>query len=345
MTVLLKNRKELYEYDVSKGLQIHYFNLIHLCNEKFIASLPIGYKYSLKLVQQIKHSKQYKQYIILISEELFEYSADGNLDKVTELLSYGAYVKCENATTYNYSDTDSLEIAIEYNQLHIVNYILNNTDEAYILDYIFFHIVDSDTWEYYEMIKLLLTYMVKNDEFLYYESNVDSILSHAVRMAGNSHFINLLLDETKIWYPYAMKVLNVNRILYNKTFGYVNRYTEYDYMITSPFYRVCETGDIEILDILLKHNVTPFYEGVFLAAQNGFLNIVKIFINNENVNHVLKNKTIIMFAIISENIELIDYLINCGADLSFTNGDNLTPITFAQEIGKIDVYNHLLTKL
>lgn len=100
------------------------------------------------------------------------------------------------------------------------------------------------------------------------------------------------------------------------------------------------SGDTELVNLLLEENInyTIKADAFFYASQYGKRDVMKILADNGvDINILFTNANVLMLAAKSGDIQLVQFLIDLGADVGFKNAEGQTALIIALLSGNEDV--------
>lgn len=164
---------------------------------------------------------------------------------------------------------------------------------------------------------------------------------------------------------------------YLLSLGVDTNYVEYGYQDT-PLMKICEKGKIDIAASLIKAGalLNPKEgESLVLAITNGNLNMVKFLVEmgadvnigdgrpikraileeeidiikylldlKTDPNRLILSPTILLYAAETDNIEIVDLLLDSGVDINAADDDGDTALFVALDGQNIELCEHLLAK-
>ena len=138
-----------------------------------------------------------------------------------------------------------------------------------------------------------------------------------------------------------------------KRLGIESKNIESEHVTKEKFIRDIELNNLEKINLFIRHSgkdlnflvngINPFAH----AANINNFQLVKFFLENCDVEIDVKDKlgnTALIYAADKGNLEIIEYLINKGADVNFQNDQGLTPIMKSAEKNNFYVTKFLLEK-
>ncbi|XP_028152500.1 ankyrin-1 isoform X1 [Diabrotica virgifera virgifera] len=125
------------------------------------------------------------------------------------------------------------------------------------------------------------------------------------------------------------------------------------FIVPPPLHMAAMSGRLDVVTLLISYGASLETKNIFgllpihIAAQGGYLNIVKYFIDNE-LYHVdtcnINLRTPLMYAVAACHTEIIEYLLQCNADVRKADVYDRTALHCACEVNLENVIEILIGK-
>lgn len=297
-----------YKEEVLKNNRNDIFDFIS--NNKSIM-IPVFFKYAHKydnqLTQRIKCFEDYNKYIIDISKKLINAVRDCNLDMVKQLINDGADINYQYLTNTNIYNSQTLNIlwyACSTNNFEIIKYLveqgadinytgnLTNTYQSVIINDLNF---------------VNFKYLVDNGADINTSFDIDQL------NVGCTNLVNRLLYDNKIQHiKYIVEQYNFN--MHNIQICNVSSKTK----LKIIKYSVEHGADINFQD----NNGNTILHNLCNYSNKNIFKIIKYVIElgiNVNVQDKFGNTALHYATKVRNNLNIIKYLIEHGADIYINN--------------------------
>lgn len=166
---------------------------------------------------------------------------------------------------------------------------------------------------------------------------------HRAIFADNFDLVKMLIDlkiDVNITYPISMTtIIEDSPSLYTKIANINAKIDIKNKFQNTPLYIAVMKNNLSVVRELLKAHAKVDCGSVFIGVSNNVsAEIIKLlldaggtdFVNEARLSKYGKITTPLIIATINNNVEIVEILLNAGADINYRNKDNLTAFDYAR---------------